>query len=123
MASKKSRITSPDAIEAKAKKLLEKAAELRNQKLISVGKLVMQHHKAGFADSALTHSKSRSTRCCGKQYKFGYSGEYDMHKLVKILANTSETEDTLATLFCQEISRIFQSVAGQSPDNNSVLLF
>ncbi|MGO9014881.1 MAG: hypothetical protein ACLQF0_07870 [Dissulfurispiraceae bacterium] len=46
----RNRDASPDVIEAKAKKLLEKAAELRNQKLISVGKLVMQHHKAGFAD-------------------------------------------------------------------------
>jgi len=59
MASKKGRITSPDVIEAKAKKLLEKAAELRNQKLISVGKLVMQHHKAGFADFTLDSFKKQ----------------------------------------------------------------
>jgi len=59
MASKKNIITSPDAIEAKAKKLLEKAAELRNQKLISIGKLVAQHHKTGFADFSLDSFKKQ----------------------------------------------------------------
>jgi hypothetical protein len=59
MSTKSSRITNPDAMEAKAKRLLEKAAELRNQKLIGVGKLVMQHHKNGFADFNLESFKKQ----------------------------------------------------------------